>query len=197
MGRHFANYHQDLAQLWRCPASWCTQWEGSPQDCVDHPRQAHAVPSTVEAANLGKWFPPWTVSREIWREALKPNVSGVSMDILLFSGRGASLGHHYRMFGGGSVHISLRGSYMTKLRAFTMQAEAAGRWARHGESAAVCPGSVCPRDIRQRGTLISTSPGCPDCPCAFFCYVFATTSRAYLRWPPAYTASEYPGAGSS
>ena len=43
--------------------------------------------------------------------------------------------------------------YMTKLRAFTMQAEAAGRWARHGESArpaAVRPGSVYPQDIRQR-----------------------------------------------
>ena len=59
MVRHMVNYHLDLCQ-------------------------AHAVPHTVRAANLGKWFPPWTVSREMWREALLPHVSGVSTDILLF-----------------------------------------------------------------------------------------------------------------
>ena len=144
LGRHVANYHL---------VSWCTQWKGSPQDCVEHLRQAQAMPSTVKAANLGKWFPPWTVSRESWREVLKPNISGISMDIILFSERGASLVHHYHVFGGGSAHISLRGSYMTKLRAFTVKAEAAGRWAHHGESArpaAVRPVSVYPRDIHQR-----------------------------------------------
>ena len=36
MARHVANYHLELAQLWRCHVSWCTQWKGTPQDCVDH-----------------------------------------------------------------------------------------------------------------------------------------------------------------
>ena len=36
MGRHVASYHLELAQLWRCPVSWCTIWRGSPQDCIDH-----------------------------------------------------------------------------------------------------------------------------------------------------------------
>ena len=99
MARYVANYHLELAQLWRCPVSWCTQWKDMPQDCVDHIRLAHAVPATVKAANLGRWFPPWTVSRETWREALKSTVSGVSTDALLFSQNCTPLAHRYRVFG--------------------------------------------------------------------------------------------------
>ena len=32
MYRHVARFHLDLAQLWRCPVSWCTVWKGTPQD---------------------------------------------------------------------------------------------------------------------------------------------------------------------
>ena len=60
--RHVANYHLELAQLWRCPVSWC---KGTPQDCIDHIRLVHSVPATVKAANLGRWFPPWTVTRDM------------------------------------------------------------------------------------------------------------------------------------
>ena len=28
MYRHVAHYHLELAQLWRCPVSWCTVWKG-------------------------------------------------------------------------------------------------------------------------------------------------------------------------
>ena len=38
MYRHVAKFHLDLAQLWRCPVSWCTVWKGTPQDCMDHIR---------------------------------------------------------------------------------------------------------------------------------------------------------------
>ena len=85
LARHVANYHLELAQLWRCPVSWCTIWKGTLQDCVDHIRLVHAVPATVKAANLGHWFPSWTVSRDKWHEALKSSVSGVSTDALFFS----------------------------------------------------------------------------------------------------------------
>ena len=44
MYRHVATYHLDIAQLWRCPVSWCTVWMGTPQDCMDHVRGAHDVP---------------------------------------------------------------------------------------------------------------------------------------------------------
>ena len=124
MGLHVTNYHLDLAQLWCCPVSWCMQWKGMPQDCAARLRQAHTVPDTVRVANLGKWFPPWTVSREMWCEALQAHVSGVSTDILLFSERGAPLIHHYHVFGGGSAHNSLRCHY---IQAFVAQTEAEAR----------------------------------------------------------------------
>ena len=38
-------YHMELAQLWRCPVTWCTVWKGT--DCVDHMRRAHNIPSLV------------------------------------------------------------------------------------------------------------------------------------------------------
>ena len=38
MYRHVAKFHLDLAQLWWCPVSWCTVWNGTPQDCMDHIR---------------------------------------------------------------------------------------------------------------------------------------------------------------
>ena len=44
MVRHVTNYHFDLAQLWRCPVSWCMQWKGTPQ--------AHTGHHTVRAANF-------------------------------------------------------------------------------------------------------------------------------------------------
>ena len=106
---------------------WCTQWKGTPQDCVDHIRQKHSVPSSAKVANLGRWFPPWTVTRAVWHNALKPHVSGVSTDVLLFSESGSSLVHHYRVFGRSAAHTSLHGKYMAKLRSFTIRAAAEAR----------------------------------------------------------------------
>ena len=40
-----ATYHLDLSQLWRCPVSWCMVWKGTPQDCMEHVRGAHDVPT--------------------------------------------------------------------------------------------------------------------------------------------------------
>ena len=58
--RHVATYHLDLGELWRCPVSWCTVWKGMPQDCMDHVRGAHDVPSDINLASLEK---PLTVRR--------------------------------------------------------------------------------------------------------------------------------------
>ena len=75
----------ELAQLWRCPVTWCTVWKGTAQDCVDHMRRAHDIPPLVKAANLARWFPPWTVSREQWSSMSRLAVSGIVVDTLLFS----------------------------------------------------------------------------------------------------------------
>ena len=126
--------------------------EGDASRLCRTPPSSTCSASYREGANLGKWFPQWTVSREMWRKALQPHVSRVSMDISLFSERGVPLIHHYRVFGGESVHNSLRGNYMIRLRAFAAQAEAEALWARHQNSA--CPAATAtsahPREVRQR-----------------------------------------------
>ena len=75
LGRHVALYHMELAQLWRCPVSWCTIWKGTAQDCVDHMRRVHDIPPI----NLGCWFPPLTVIREQWSSMTQPTVSGIAV----------------------------------------------------------------------------------------------------------------------
>ena len=54
---------------------------------------------SAKAANLGRWFPPWTVTGEAWHKALTHEVSGVSTDAVLFSERVSQLLHHYCVLG--------------------------------------------------------------------------------------------------
>ena len=65
MYRHVSTYHLDLAELCRCPVSWCTAWKGTPQDCIDHVRGAHDVPWDVKSTSLEKFIPLWTVRRQV------------------------------------------------------------------------------------------------------------------------------------
>ena len=97
LGKHIALYHLELAQLWRCPVMWCTVWKRTAQDCIDHMRRTHKVLLSVKAANLSKFFPAWTVTREQWADMLMPSISGVAIDTLLFSRIGSLLCHHYRL----------------------------------------------------------------------------------------------------
>ena len=73
LGKHIALYHIELAQLWRCPVMWCTVWKGTAQDCVDHMRRTHTAPLMVKAANLARYFPLWTVTREQWSAMTHPS----------------------------------------------------------------------------------------------------------------------------
>ena len=59
----------------------------------------------------------------------KPQVSGVSIHVMLFHEYGLTLVRHYRVFGQSAVHASLRGKFMAKLRSFTVWQEAEARWA--------------------------------------------------------------------
>ena len=117
MYRHVMRLHLDLAQLWRCPVSWCTVWKGTPQDCMDHLCGSHNVPWEVKSASLEKFLPPWTVSRKVWSEVLSAQHSGISTDVLLFSGIHLSLVHHYRVHKHGLPHIAFRKNYLSQLRA--------------------------------------------------------------------------------
>ena len=125
LGRHVACYHLDLAQLWRCPVTWCTVWRGTPQDCIDHMRKAHTVPAMVKTANLAQLFPPWTVSREQWTMILRSSVSRVAVDTLLFSRIGVPLIHRYRVFSRAGTHVAFRGTYMARVQAFIEESDVA------------------------------------------------------------------------
>ena len=67
---HMMNVHLELGQLWRCPVEWCTMWNGSVSDCLSHLHEKHGGSQYVGMKNLGKFFPPWTVSRDLWQTAL-------------------------------------------------------------------------------------------------------------------------------
>ena len=115
----------ELAQLWRCPVTWCTVWKGTAQDCVDHLRRTHDVPPVVKAANLARYFPPWTVAREQWTDMTRQTISGVAIDTLLFSCIGVPLFHRYRIISHLGTHAAFRGTYLLQLHAFLEESDAA------------------------------------------------------------------------
>ena len=124
MCRHVSMFHLDLGQLWRCPVSWCTVWKGTPQQSMDHVLGAHNVPSDIKSTSLDIFFPPWTVQRQIWADALKPCHSGVSTDVLLFSETQLALVYHYQVFRRGLPHHAFCRDYLSRLRVFISQASA-------------------------------------------------------------------------
>ena len=131
LGKHIALYHMELVQLWWCPVTWCTIWKGTVQDCVDHTRRAHVIPPVVKAANLARWFPPWTVTREQWTNMTRPAISGGAVDTLLFSRIGVPLFHRYRVVNRSGTHGAFRGSYMRRLHAFLEESDATSLRRRH------------------------------------------------------------------
>ena len=141
LGRHVILYHMELAQLWRCPVTWCAVWKGTAQDCVDQMRRAHDIPPLVKAANLARWFPPWTVTREQWSIMTRPAISGIAIDTLLFSHIGMLLFHQYRVFDRPGTHGAFRGTYMQRMHTFLEESDAASLRRRHRR---------CARDIAAR-----------------------------------------------
>ena len=125
LGNHIAFYHLELAQLWHCPVMWCTVWKGTAQDCIDHMRRTHKVPLSVKAANLAKYFPAWTVTRDQWADMLMPSISGVAIDTLLFSRIGSPLCHRYRLITRTGSHAAFRGTYLRCRRAFLDESDSA------------------------------------------------------------------------
>ena len=47
---------------------------------------------------MSKSFPAWTVTRDFWERALKPEISGIAVDIRLFHESGRRLIHKYRVY---------------------------------------------------------------------------------------------------
>ena len=88
-------------------------------------RQTHKVPLSVKTANLAKYFPAWTVTRDQWADMLMPSISGVAIDTLLFSRIGSPLCHRYRLISRTGCHAAFRGKYLRCLRAFLDESDSA------------------------------------------------------------------------
>ena len=63
----------------------------------------------VSMNNLGKFFPPWTVPRDVWQTALRPDVSGIAVDVHLFHEAGCWMVHKYRVYKDPFPHPAIRG----------------------------------------------------------------------------------------
>ena len=92
---HMIKFHLELGQLWRCPVEWCTVWKGLVSDCLGHMQDKHGGLQYVVLKNIAKFFPPWTVPRDLWRTALRPDVSGIAVNARLFHEAGCRLVHKY------------------------------------------------------------------------------------------------------
>ena len=60
-------------------------------------------------------FLPWTVTRDVWHDALRPDVSGVAVDALLFHEAGSRLVHRYRVYMDPFPHPALRDGVIPRL----------------------------------------------------------------------------------
>ena len=119
---HMMCYHLDLGQLWRCPVEWCAVWKGSVRECRDHFNDKHSGSETLQFDRVSKSFPAWTVTRDFWEQALKPEISGIAVDIRLFHESGKRLIHKYRVYQDPLPHPALREGRITKLLSFVNRA---------------------------------------------------------------------------
>ena len=109
---HMMCHHLGLGQLWRCPVEWCAMWKGSVRECRDHFNEKHSGSETLDFDKVSKAFPAWTVTRDFWKAALRPEVSGIAVDVKLFHEAGRRLVHKYR---DPWPHPALRNGRITKL----------------------------------------------------------------------------------
>ena len=88
--------------------------KGSGRACLEHLAEKHGG-STLEITNIAKFFPPWTVTRDVWHTTLLPDVSGVAVDALLFHEAGRRLVHRYRVYIDPFPHPALRDGLIPRL----------------------------------------------------------------------------------
>ena len=112
---HMMCHHLDLGQLWRCPVEWCAVWKGSIRECRDHFNEKHSGSETLDFDKVSKSFPAWTVTRDFWERAQKPEISAIAVDIRLFHESGRRLIHKYRVYQDPLPHPALREGRITKL----------------------------------------------------------------------------------
>ena len=90
-------------------------WNGSVCACLEHLTEKHGGSTFFAMKNVVKFFPPWTVTRSVWLHALRPDVSGIAVDALLFHEAGRRLVHHYRIYRDPFPHPALRDGVISRL----------------------------------------------------------------------------------
>ena len=111
---HMMCHHLALGQLWRCPVEWCAVWKGSVRECRDHFSDKHRDSETVNFDQVSKIMPSWTVPRYFWAKALRPEISGIAVDVMLFHESGRKLVHKYRVYRDPLPHPALREGRISK-----------------------------------------------------------------------------------
>ena len=112
---HMMCHHLDLGQLWRWPVEWCAVRKGSVRGCRDHFNEKHSGSETLDFDKVSKSFPAWTVTRDFWERALKPEISGIAVDIQLFHESRRRLVHKYRVYQDPLPHPPVREGRITRL----------------------------------------------------------------------------------
>ena len=112
---HMMCHHLALGQLWRCPVEWCAVWKGSVRECRDHLNDKHSDSETINFDQVSKVIPAWTVPRDFWTKALRPEISGIAVDVMLFHESGRKLVHKYRVYRDPLPHPALREGKISKL----------------------------------------------------------------------------------
>ena len=115
-------YHLELGQLWRCPVTW---WSG--RACLEHLAEKHGGSTLEITTNVAQFFPPWTVTRDIWHAAFRPDMSGVAVDALLFHEAGRRLVHCYRVYKDPFPHPALQEGVIPRLLSCVCRAMAIAR----------------------------------------------------------------------
>ena len=85
-------------------------WKGSVRTCLEH-----GGSTFFALKNVAKFSPPWTVTHSVWLAALRPDVSGVVVDALLFHEAGRRLVHRYRVCKDPFPHPALRDGVIPRL----------------------------------------------------------------------------------
>ena len=70
---------------------------------------------TIDFDRVSKAFPAWTVTREFWKQALQPEISGIAVDISLFCESRRRLVHKYRVYRDPLPHPALREGKISRL----------------------------------------------------------------------------------
>ena len=120
--------HLELGQLCRCPVTWCAVWKGSGCVCLEHLAEKHGRSALEITTNVAQFPPPpWTVTRDVWHAAFRPDVLGVAVDALLFHEAGSRLVHRYRVYKDLFPHPALRDGVIPRLLSCVCRAMAIAR----------------------------------------------------------------------